>query len=177
MPALGRLWDAISSATTPVSRPVRVERLVAYTPQEIFDLVQDVEAYPKFLPHCQSIEVHARRANAMQVSMRVGVAGMGVTLTTENTWIDGQLIKLTLDAKQPYSPFQNFEGIWSFKLHETGHCFVSFEANFQVTHALAATMIDKLLSTVSEEMIGAFEARAKDVYGARNSDLPCIGVE
>ena len=38
----------------------RTQRIVRYTPRQMFDLVADVERYPEFLPLCESLTVRSR---------------------------------------------------------------------------------------------------------------------
>ena len=55
---------------------VRKSVLLWYSPREMFDLVVGVEAYPSFLPWCQSAEVLEQHDDG--VVARLGLSYMGV---------------------------------------------------------------------------------------------------
>ncbi|MEE9545647.1 MAG: SRPBCC family protein, partial [Rhodospirillales bacterium] len=48
------------------------KRFLPYTPEQLFDLVAEVEAYPEFLPWCLSIRVRKREENVITADMVIG---------------------------------------------------------------------------------------------------------
>ena len=49
--------------------------LVMYSSKEMFDLVNDVDAYPEFLPHCSDAKIITQQASGMPASLEISKAG------------------------------------------------------------------------------------------------------
>src|SRR5262245_24322027 len=48
------------------------KRLLPYTPQQLFDLVAQVERYPEFLPWCLAARIKTREANELTADLVIG---------------------------------------------------------------------------------------------------------
>jgi len=56
-------------------RRVSRSALVPYSAEEMFALVEDVEAYPEFLPWCNEVEVHSRDGDVVDVTLELSSVG------------------------------------------------------------------------------------------------------
>ena len=87
-----------------------------YTPNEVFDLVADVEQYPKFLPWFISAKVFRRREQTIWVDMTMGTRFFHKRFTTV-----AQLARphrIYIDSRDPL--FEHFEQNWTFELAASG---------------------------------------------------------
>ena len=65
---------------------IRRHALVRYSPAQMFDLVNDVEAYPTRFPWCADAEILAREGDATLVArLDLRFAGLTQSFTTRNT--------------------------------------------------------------------------------------------
>ena len=67
-------------------REVRRSALVTFTPEQMFDLVIDVERYPEFLPWVTGAEMHERHERELRASMEMQRSGVRERFTTHNTF-------------------------------------------------------------------------------------------
>src|SRR3954471_8431745 len=99
----------------------RTERRVAYTPEEMFRLVADVERYPEFVPFCERLTVRGRRTEGdreiLVADMAVGYRMVRETFTSK-VIINRKALKIRADYLD--GPFRTMENSWTFKPLENG---------------------------------------------------------
>ena len=91
-------------------REIRRSALVTFSPEQMFDLVVDVERYPQFLPWVVGAEVHEKTDHDLLASLEMQRAGVRERFTTRNvmerpSWMTLKLV---------HGPFRLLEGRWSF---------------------------------------------------------------
>lgn len=141
-------------------------RRMPFTPQQIFDVVADVESYPQFLPLCEALRVHERKDTAdgqvLTATMEVGYKAIKESFTTRVTLTPAEPMVLVeyLDG-----PFRRLENRWRFKPAAGGtdvDFFIDYEFRSPMLGVLVGALFDKAFRRYAE----AFEARARQVYGA-----------
>ncbi len=132
---------------------------VPYTPQQMFDLVNDVAKYPQFLPWCQKTHIADQSDNHMEASMHISKGPLHKAFTTLNRLIPHQRIEMRL--KQ--GPFKHLEGIWQFEALDQG-TKVSFALSFEFQNPLLAMTLGPLFHQIAQSMVAAFSKRATQVY-------------
>ncbi|ENN99198.1 MULTISPECIES: type II toxin-antitoxin system RatA family toxin [Pseudoalteromonas] len=137
--------------------------LVMYSTKEMFDLVNDVEAYPQFLPNCSDSKIVSQHNNNMTASLEISKAGIKKWFTTENTFMDEQTVQLRLVD----GPFKTLKGRWHFQALDKKACKVELKLEFEFSSKLIELAFGKIFNDVAKNMVSAFTQRAKDVYGAR----------
>ncbi len=70
--------------------------LVMFSAEQMFRLVNDVDAYPEFLPGCVGSRVHESGEDYMMASVDVAKAGIAKTFTTRNQLDANRTIKMEL---------------------------------------------------------------------------------
>ncbi|ATC93989.1 ubiquinone-binding protein [Pseudoalteromonas tunicata] len=137
--------------------------LVMYSAKEMYDLVNDVAAYPEFLPHCSNSKIVSNSQSEMTAALEISKAGLKKWFTTKNTLIEGQAVQMQLLD----GPFKQLIGGWQFKELDDHACKVSLELEFEFTNRLVELAFGKIFNEVANSMITAFTQRAKQVYGPR----------
>lgn len=142
-------------------------RRVAHTPQEMFALVADVEAYPQFLPLCEALTVRSRKERdgrtILVADMSIGYKAVRETFTTQVLLKPDENV---IDVKYIDGPFKYLSNIWRFDPANGGsevHFFIDYEFKSRILGALMGTMFDRAFRMFSE----AFEKRADQVYGPK----------
>ena len=142
-------------------------RRVAHTPQEMFALVADIEAYPQFLPLCESLTVRSRKERdgrtILVADMSIGYKAIRETFTTQVLLNPAEH---AIDVKYIDGPFKYLSNIWRFDPAEKGcevHFFIDYEFKSRILGAVMGTMFDRAFRMFSE----AFEKRADVVYSAK----------
>ncbi|MGL5290083.1 MAG: SRPBCC family protein, partial [Aeromonas sp.] len=106
--------------------------LVMFSAEQMFKLVNDVDAYPQFLPGCVGSRIHEMGDNYMTASVDVAKAGIAKTFTTRNQLDENRQIKMELVD----GPFRTLIGWWTFTPLDVDACKVEFDLNFEFTSKL-----------------------------------------
>jgi coenzyme Q-binding protein COQ10 len=147
----------------------RTMRRVSFTRQQMFDLVADVEQYPKFLPLCEALVVRKRAQDGdkeiLIADMTVGYKAIRETFTSRVTLDPAQLLVHARSVPEyPGGPFRRVENRWSFIEAPVG-CDVVFEISYESKSRLMQALVGSLFDRVFRRYTQAFEERARAVYG------------
>jgi len=137
--------------------------LLMYSAQEMYDLVNDVNAYPEFLPGCSETQVLIDELNLMKASVKVAKAGISQTFVTENTLVPNQSITMNLIE----GPFKHLTGGWTFTPLDEQACKVSLDLQFEFSSSLIELAFGRIFHELVGSMVKSFSNRAKTVYGIR----------
>lgn len=137
--------------------------LMPYTKQQMFDLVNAIEDYADFVPWCECSEVHSRSDDEVLATLTFAKAGMSKSFTTRNRLQPGKMIEMCLEN----GPFRHMQGYWRFDDAPSGSgCRVSFDLSYEFTNALMGMAFGPVFNQVANSLVGVFQERAKQVYGA-----------
>ena len=141
-------------------RRVNRSSLVIYSAEQMFDLVNDVEAYPKFLPGCTGASVDEHGEGWMLATVKLSKGSMNHAFTTRNTLTKPSAIDLSLVG----GPFETLSGGWRFvQLGEEGSK-VSLELDFQFENRLVDMMFGSFFEDLCNSLVDAFTRRADVIY-------------
>jgi ribosome-associated toxin RatA of RatAB toxin-antitoxin module len=140
---------------------VKRTALVTYTPEQMFDLVVDVERYCEFLPWVKGAHVHEKTARDLLASLTMERAGVKQTFTTRNVMDRPNSMSLTLVE----GPFKTLEGLWTFTPIGAAGTKIVLDMKFQFGSALTSMLFGRAFEHSIGQLIDAFVARAKVTYG------------
>jgi ribosome-associated toxin RatA of RatAB toxin-antitoxin module len=145
----------------------RVEKsiLIGYSAQRMFDLVEDVESYPGFLPWCSATRIGFRSEQRTLATLHVNFHGAKAHFTTENAKEPPSLISLKLVD----GPLRHLEGMWRFKPLGESACEVEFYLSYEFSYRLLEKIIGPVFNQIANTFVDAFVKRARQVYGAPNA--------
>jgi len=136
------------------------KRVLRYTPEQMFDLVADVGAYPEFLPWCIGARARKREGNVITADLVIGFKMFRERYTSRVTLDRPRRI----DVQYIQGPLKYLNNHWVFAPHPEGT-----EIDFYVDFEFRTRILEKLIGTLFNEafrrMVTAFEARAADLYG------------
>jgi ribosome-associated toxin RatA of RatAB toxin-antitoxin module len=135
--------------------------LVMHSAKEMFELVNDCESYPKFLPGCSDARLIERKDDYLIGELELSKAGMRYRFTTRNELFDPERIDLSLVE----GPFKKLEGHWHFQPLNEQACKVSLELEFELAGRVVSAALGPLFSQVAASLVDAFVKRADEVYG------------
>ncbi|MFT6925499.1 MAG: ribosome-associated toxin RatA of RatAB toxin-antitoxin module [Psychromonas sp.] len=137
--------------------------LLMYSAEEMYQLVNDVNAYPEFLPGCVDANILTNNDNVMRASVKVSKAGISQTFTTENILVNGQSILMNLVD----GPFKHLRGGWTFSELDEQACKINLDLEFEFNSSLAELAFGRIFHELVGSMVKSFSSRAKVVYGIR----------
>lgn len=142
-------------------RKVDRSAIVPYSAERMFALVDDIEAYPDFLPWCRAARIESRDESLVRASLELSRGGVHKWFTTENRREPGRAI----DIRLVEGPFRFLEGRWRFQpLGEEGSR-VSVEMEFEFSSRMLDMMIGPVFHQICNSLLDAFVARARELYG------------
>lgn len=142
-----------------MARTISRKALVAYSAEQMFNLVNDIESYPQFLPNCTAAVVHSRSDTLVEAELTLSKAGVHHRFATRNTLQFPTQMTLQLLS----GPFKQFDGCWSFKAMNGG-CEVSFSLTFAFSNFLLNAAAGKWMEEVANLQVDAVCKRAKVIY-------------
>ncbi len=136
-------------------------RNVPYTADLMFQVVADVERYPKFLPWVVALRVlsreHINGRDLVAAEMAVGYGALRETYTSR-VLLDPAA--RSIDVAQTSGPFRILENHWRFTPNGTG-CRVEFSIAYEFKSRLLNAIAGAAFGKVYLKMADAFEARAR----------------
>ena len=146
-----------------LSTVIQRSALLFQSAECMYDLVNDVAAYPQFVDHCSASSVIESSDTHMLASLSLEKAGVSLSFTTHNILTRPTQIELQLKD----GPFSDFTGRWQFTpLHE-GACKVSLSIEFAMKNAVTSRLASSMLESVSHSLVDAFCQRANKLYGTK----------
>lgn len=138
---------------------VKKSRVVPFTCEQMYGLVNDVERYAEFLPYCAESLVHHRDEDEVQATLVISAAGMSKSFTTRNRLQCNKMIEIRLVD----GPFSHLEGFWRFDEESEG-CKVSFDLEFEFAGRMLSMILGPVFEQVTDKMVDAFCERAEAMY-------------
>ncbi|WIJ23623.1 type II toxin-antitoxin system RatA family toxin [Devosia sp. RR2S18] len=142
------------------------ERHVPHLPQRMFEIVADLEDYPRFVPNCRAMEVRqdpgAGPEDVRLARMTLHFGPITQAYTSRVT-VDHE--QLTISAKAVDGPFAYLDSVWSFEPEGMG-TRVRFEINFKISNPFIAAVAEPAFAAKQQEIMRAFCEEADRRYGA-----------
>lgn len=135
--------------------------LVKFPAQAMFDLVDDIESYPEFLPWCAGSRILLRTEDVVEAELHIARGGFKRTFATRNVSDGGGRIIMTLID----GPFTYLQGAWNFMPLREDASKISLDLDFEMTGKLANLAFGAVFNQICNSMVGSFTQRAKQIYG------------
>ena len=145
--------------------------LVPYSAESMFDLIEQAEFYPEFLPWCVGATILERcddwvaaRVDFSYLHVRFGFRTRNPKRRPE--WLQVRLVE---------GPFRHFQADW--QLTQLGHvgCKINFDLSYEVADGVLDKIAVRAVDLVSRSMMDAFVKRAEDTLSASPPAAPASG--
>lgn len=146
-------------------------RDLPYTARQMFDLVADIESYPKFLPWNSAARIRSRRqrpdaaeeiAADLVISFKVFRERFGSRVVL---WpAEPDTGKLKIDTEYLDGPFKYMRSGWHFTDRPEGGCHVEFFVDFEFRNVILQKLIGVVFHEAMTRIVRAFEERARQLY-------------
>ena len=135
-------------------------RVVPYTPEQMFELVADVDRYPDFLPWCIAARIRSREPTELVADLVIGFRMVKERFRSRVT-LDRPR---TITVEYIEGPMKYLTNAWEFRDHPEG-CEIQFYVEFEFRSKVLQSLIGVLFHEAVRRMVGAFYARAHALYG------------
>ena len=138
---------------------VQIERtaLVPHSASSMYALVENVEAYPQFLPWCRAAAVSLREEGRTVATLHIDYHGMKQRVTTANALVPGESIDMELVS----GPFRKLHGSWRFQALGDDAAKIEFRLAYEISSGLLARLIGPVFNHIANTMMDAFLRRAE----------------
>lgn len=153
IPARG--WGSLSMTV------VQKSALVKFSAQQMFDLVNDIEAYPEFLPWCSGSRIITREDDIVEAELLISKGGFKKSFSTRNKIEQGRRMTVSLLN----GPFSHLDGVWDFVALREDASKISLDLEFEMSGKLASLAFGAVFNQICNTMVSSFTGRAKAIYG------------
>lgn len=123
--------------------------LVPYSAEQMYQLVNDVQSYPQFLPGCTGSRILESTPGQMTAAVDVSKAGISKTFTTRNQLTSNQSILMNLVD----GPFKKLIGGWKFTPLSQEACRIEFHLDFEFTNKLIELAFGRVFKELASNMV------------------------
>lgn len=134
-----------------------------HSPEQLFDLVADVDRYAEFLPWCLAARVTKREGDVIHADLVIGFKMFREKFTSKVTLMRPDRI----DVEYSRGPFKYLNNHWQFIPEGEGNTCIDFYVDFEFRSRLLQALIGTVFSEAVRRMVRAFETRASEIYGER----------
>lgn len=137
--------------------------IVPYTQRQMFELVNDIASYPRFLPWCQSSSIVSRTEDEIVATLVANWNGIHKQFTTRNRLEPCHRMTMTLVN----GPLKRLDGVWDFIALNDHACKITLDMEFEFTGAFIDRLFQPIFQHIANTFVEAFCKRAVDLYGSK----------
>ncbi len=135
--------------------------IVPYSTRQMFELVNNIEEYPRFLPWCHTAKVINRTDTEVVAELEIAWKGVHKSFTTRNTLKPYE----QMDMNLVNGPLKHMEGIWHFQALNDKACKVLLDLEFEFAGSFIDRLFEPVFSHIANSLVDAFCQRAMELYG------------
>ncbi len=138
---------------------VEKSALVPVSAETLFEIVNDVESYPEFLPWCKDGRLLSRTEDELCGEIVVSKAGVTKAFSTCNQLHPYHRIDIHLRE----GPFHKLEGAWEFQELRKDACKVVLRLEFEFSSGLMDKAFGIVFAQIANSLVDAFCKRANEL--------------
>lgn len=135
--------------------------IVPYTVRQMFELVNGIEDYPRFMPWCQSSKIISRTEEEVVATLEVNWKGVHKSFTTSNRLYPYERTEISLVN----GPMQHLNGIWNFIALDEHASKITLDLDFEFAGNFIDRLFQPVFQHIANTLVDAFCKRAIELYG------------
>jgi ribosome-associated toxin RatA of RatAB toxin-antitoxin module len=139
-----------------VEKSVLIER----TATRMFELVDGVEDYPKFLPWCGGTELLERTDSRTAARIHINYHGLKAHFATENAKEAPRWMSIELRE----GPFQRMDGSWKFTPLGDTACKIEFRLHYEFSSKMLEKALGPVFHHIADTFVESFVKRAQQSH-------------
>ncbi len=133
-----------------------------FAAQYMYDIVNDVSAYPDFLPWCGGAKTLSSGEDYLEAAVLMKKGPLNHWFSTRNQLTENEKIDMQLLD----GPFRKLQGAWIFQALDSESCKISLDLEFEFSNMLTSTLLTPVFSQIANTMVDSFCTRAQEMYTA-----------
>lgn len=133
--------------------------LIGRPPDLIYALINDIEAYPEFVPWCTRAVIESRSEREIVATLGVRRGPLHTEFTTRNTLEPGR--RITMEHLR--GPFRMLHGVWTLAPIGEAGTRIELMLRFAFANRLTAAVFEPMFEHTASSLVDAFVARARAV--------------
>jgi ribosome-associated toxin RatA of RatAB toxin-antitoxin module len=134
--------------------------IVPYTPQQMFELVNNIDDYSQFLNWCDSSSILNQSDDQITASVEINKGGIKQAFSTLNTLTPYKSISMELVD----GPFDELSGEWRFEPLGENAAKIHLDLQFKFKSMLIDMALSPVFKNIANSQLDSFIARAKYIY-------------
>lgn len=135
--------------------------IVPYSAQQMFELVNNIEDYPRFLPWCQHSHIISQTDQEVVASLDINWKGVHKSFTTRNRLSPHHRMEIILVN----GPLKHMDGIWTFQALNEQASKVNLDLEFEFAGHFIDRFFQPVFQHIANTLVEAFCKRAVELYG------------
>ena len=137
------------------------EEVISHSAIKIFNIVLDIESYPKYIPWCIKMVINQRKKNEIFADMYVKYKFILAQKFRSHVKFDKN--NLTIETSYIEGPLKNLTTKWNFEEIDKKNSKIFFDVNFEFNYYLHQKIAETFYSLIENKMIDSFRKRADDI--------------
>jgi len=125
---------------------------VFFSQKKIFQLVDDVEHYPDFLPWCGGSKVIKRTEEITEATIDINFKGVKQSFTTRNVKKPFEVMEINLID----GPFKKLTGLWKFADIDKNSCKIELSLMYEFDNFILEKLIGPIFNIIANTFIDEF---------------------
>jgi ribosome-associated toxin RatA of RatAB toxin-antitoxin module len=134
--------------------------LVPFSAKQMYQVVNDTQDYPSFVPWCNQSEFEILSDNEKQATLHFARGAIKTAFTTRNTLTENESIAMTLVD----GPFKQLHGVWSFTEIEELGSKVELSLEFELSNPMLKIALESFFNQICDRLVSSFVERAEQIY-------------
>lgn len=155
-------WPNLRDGMEFVMPSIKKMKIIAYSQEQMYALVNDVVNYKEFVPWCTESHILSQTEDEIKATLAFSGSGLSKSFTTLNRLQPHKMIEIRLID----GPFRQLEGFWQFDAIGEERSKVSLDLEFEFSTKIVGLMFGPVFHQVATTLVDAFCHRAEKVYGS-----------
>lgn len=135
--------------------------VVPYTVRQMFELVNSIEEYPRFLPWCSKSTILSRSNEQIDAELEISWKGIHKSFSTRNKLSPYHAMEMSLIT----GPMKHMLGKWQFIPLSNDGCKVELDLEFEFAGGFLDMFFQPVFQSIANSLVDAFCQRAVELYG------------
>ena len=142
----------------PLVPTIQRSALMPYSAKTMYEIVNNVTAYPSFLPWCGGTKIISHSDGIIEASILMKKGPLNHWFSTRNALTENERIDMSLLD----GPFKTLQGAWSFQKIDDESSKIELNLSFEFSSGLATSVLTPIFSQIANTMVDSFCARARE---------------